>query len=498
MNEQVIIIGTGIAGFSAAIHAAKNKTVLMITKDQIKDSSTNYAQGGIAAALSDDDSPDIHQADTLNAGAGLSNTKHVNILVNEGPQAVKNLIGIGANFDKKNNKLSFTHEAAHSKRRILHRADHTGQEIANTLKQHALKHKNITILENCRLKNLIVKNNNCSGIVYIQNNKHLIEQYCESVILATGGCGQLYQYNTNPPQATGDGISIAHQAGAVLKDLEFIQFHPTTLYSNKVEPFSPSFLISEAVRGEGAKLINFHKKTFMANYHPQQELAPRDIVSRAIFSEMTNNQSKHLYLDLSPIKTNIINRFPTIYKHCLKRHIDITKDLIPISPAAHYLMGGIQTDENGQSSVENLYAIGECACTGVHGANRLASNSLLEGLVFGNRAGKHAATKNQKVNCDKNSRPINIDINNTDLAYQINTQLKHTMWTNAGINRNQTNLEQGLKKINSLINQSQQNQKNNIIDLNLFQSDHMLNLASLIIKSALKRKKSLGAHHRTD
>ncbi|MCL6610492.1 MAG: L-aspartate oxidase [Peptococcaceae bacterium] len=380
-----VIIGSGIAGLYTALTAGRlGKRVVVITKRAIDDSNTDKAQGGIAAALDTTDSPDLHFTDTLAAGAGLCDRDAVKILVNEGPDRVRDLMDLGARFDRKDGELALTREGAHSRRRILHASgDATGAEIQGALTRRVREDGNVLVLENHMAVDLLVHQNACHGVLVYNRGTGKLKVYRgAAVIIATGGMGMLYEHNTNPEVATGDGIAMAFRAGAEIMDMEFIQFHPTVLSL----PGAPRFLISEAVRGEGAYLINRYGDRFMPRYHELAELAPRDVVVRAILTELANTASEKVFLDLSHLPPDLVReRFPTIGRTCAGYGLDITRDPIPVAPAAHYLMGGIKTNLNGETSIRGLYACGEAACPGVHGANRLASNSLLDGLVFGRR-----------------------------------------------------------------------------------------------------------------
>ncbi|MGC8615878.1 MAG: L-aspartate oxidase, partial [Desulfurella sp.] len=384
--RDCIVIGSGVAGLRAGIELKRlGIDVAIFTKDKASESNTNYAQGGIAVCLSKNDNFDLHIKDTLIAGAGLCNKKSVEILVKEGPDKVKELIDWGCQFDKnENGELNFTKEAAHSVNRILHaNGDATGSEIERTLLNKAQK-ESIEINEHYRLIDLLVENKRVIGAKFHNLKENTLNYiYAKSVVLATGGYAAIYNHTTNPSLTTGDGIASAFLAGCTVEDMEFVQFHPTALNYKK----APSFLLSESMRGEGAILINDKGERFMEKYSKQLELAPRDIVARSIFSEMQNNLKDHVYLDISHLDSEFVKkRFPTIYHECLKYGLDITKEPIPVSPAAHYTMGGVKTDVDCKTNISGLFACGECACNGVHGANRLASNSMLEGLVYGARA----------------------------------------------------------------------------------------------------------------
>ncbi|WP_458120572.1 L-aspartate oxidase [Paenibacillus sp. Z6-24] len=382
-TTDVLIIGSGIAGLYAAILASEHKNVLLITKNALLESNTRYAQGGIAAVISEEDSPAYHRQDTLLAGAGLCSPTAVEVLVQEGPVGVHELIRLGTAFDTADGELELTREGAHSHRRILHaNGDSTGYEIVRALSRQAAEHDRITVWDHHFTVDLVQVEKQCTGAIVQRPDGSCIYVQAEATILCTGGSGQLYEHTTNPEVATGDGIAMAYRAGAVLRDMEFIQFHPTAL----CYPGAPRFLISEAVRGEGAILRNRQGEAFMERYHPLRDLAPRDIVARAIISEMEREDSSFAYLDIThETREKLKQRFPTIYETCMKYGLDLAADWIPVAPAAHYMMGGIRTDEHGESSIPRLFACGEVSSTGIHGANRLASNSLSEAIVFGKR-----------------------------------------------------------------------------------------------------------------
>jgi L-aspartate oxidase len=383
VEKDVIVIGAGIAGLFTAIKASESNSVLVITKKSLMDSNTRYAQGGIAAVISDDDSPEYHRQDTLVAGVGLCSQDAVDVLVHEGPEGVRDLIRMGTHFDQENGEFALTKEGAHSQRRILHaNGDATGYEIVRALSEKAVGNPAIEIWDDHFVIDLITEDGECCGaLVQKPDGKRLFVRG-KAVVLCSGGTGQLYRYTTNPDVATGDGIAMAYRAGAYIQDMEFIQFHPTSL----CYPGAPRFLISEAVRGEGAILRNIKGERFMERYHPQLELAPRDVVARAIVSEMEATKSTFVYLDITHEPADRVkHRFPNIYDFCLNYGLDLTTDWIPVAPAAHYMMGGVKTDLHGETNIRRLFACGEVSSTGVHGANRLASNSLSEAIVFGRR-----------------------------------------------------------------------------------------------------------------
>src|SRR5579863_6257248 len=381
MSPDYLVIGAGVAGLRAAIDLAAAGRVLVVAKDTLRESSSEYAQGGIAVALGDDDEVELHEQDTITAGDGLCDQAAVRALVEEGPAAIQELIDWGANFDREGPRLALTREGAHSRRRILHaHGDSTGREIALTLYRKASSLTNIRFQSYAAITELAVDEGVvCGALVFDEEAResHLIS--ARAVLLATGGLGRVYCDTTNPDVATGDGVATAWRAGAGISDIEFVQFHPTALH---VEG-APHFLLSEALRGEGAYLINAHGERFMHRYHRLAELAPRDVVSRAIVAELRATDALHVFLDLRHRGDRFIrSRFPRIYETCLRYGVDLASQPAPVHPAAHYAMGGVHTDLDGRASLPGLYAAGEAACTGVHGANRLASNSLLEGVVF--------------------------------------------------------------------------------------------------------------------
>src|SRR3954471_9035522 len=382
-----VVIGAGVAGLRATAELAKSGRVLVIAKDSLQESSSEYAQGGIAVALSDDDELELHEHDTIAAGDGLCDIEAVKVLVEEGPHAIEQLIDWGTAFDRQGARLLFTREAAHSRNRILHaHGDSTGREIVRTLRQHAQTLPNIKFLSFAAVSDLLVKEGEVRGISALdESTRSTVLVGARATLLATGGLGRVFENSTNPDVATGDGVACAFRAGASIADIEFVQFHPTALYV----PNAPRFLLSEALRGEGAYLRNGSGERFMARYHPLGELAPRDVVWRSIVAEMRAGNDESAFLDLTHLPAGFVSRrFPRIYETCLNHGIDLAKVPAPVRPAAHYAMGGIRTDLFGGTDLPGLFAAGETACTGVHGANRLASNSLLEAVVFGGRAGR--------------------------------------------------------------------------------------------------------------
>ncbi|MEN2994931.1 MAG: L-aspartate oxidase [Thermodesulfovibrio sp.] len=501
MSESIytdyLIIGSGVAGLRAAIEVSKKGKVLVVTKDLPTESSTEYAQGGIAVALSDEDEIGIHFEDTIKAGDGLCNEEAVKILVSEGPERIIELINWGAEFDREGTKLAFTLEAAHSRKRVLHaHGDSTGREIERVLINKVSTLENVKKASFTMAIDLIVEEEKCIGAILLKG-KDIIKCFSKATILATGGAGQVYSRTTNPKVCTGDGMAMAFRVGAYLKDMEFIQFHPTALYA----PGIPAFLLSEAMRGEGARLKNIYGEEFMKNYHPLGELAPRDIVSRAIISEMVRTNSTHVYLDMTHLDENFLkNRFPTIYSTCLRFNFDITKQPIPVSPAAHFIMGGVETDINGRTNIKGLFAAGEVACTGVHGANRLASNSLLEGLVYGYRAA-HGAV--EYVEGERFDRILSYDFKfETKISHieqseiiKMREELRQIMWEKVGVIRCGESL--GIAK-NKIFSAYEKIAEKFFIDPLAIELKNMTTVGLLITEAALSRKNSVGAHYRTD
>ena len=486
-----IIIGSGIAGLYAALKLSSSGRVVLITKSSLTESNTHYAQGGIAAAISPNDSPDLHYQDTLMAGAGLCDPEAVRTLVDEGPVRVRELINLGVPFDRIQNGLALTREAAHSRNRILHaEGDATGRAISNTLIQ-LVRQKPIQIYEQHYATALITQNGHCCGVVTIAEGRlHLF--LGGAIILCTGGLGQIYSKTTNPQVATGDGIALAYRCGAAIRDMEFVQFHPTALYL----PPAPPFLISESVRGEGAVLLNSSGHRFMPELHPLAELAPRDIVARAIFTEIQNDNSGCVYLDLSRIQpATIRSRFPNIYETCLKYGLDITCDLIPVAPAAHYMMGGVLTDGLGRTTIPGLFAAGETASTGVHGANRLASNSLLEGLVFAGRIADSLREQTPKIpqtttNLEVHYPRLYTDYTTLKRDYQ---ELHHITDHNLGIVRQESGLKQAIEDLGCPPPPAPFPLEPAYLEL-----QQMRETALLIAKAAYCRTESRGGHFRSD
>jgi L-aspartate oxidase len=468
--------------------------VLVLAKQELTESATQYAQGGIAVALSDEDEISLHLQDTINAGDGLVNVQAAHVLVEEGPERIQELIDWGTQFDRKGTKLTFTREAAHSRDRILHaHGDSTGREIGRALYAKASSLKNISFSEFEFTASLCVDSGRVIGVSLISGAGETHHVTGGAVLLATGGAGHVYSNTTNPAVATADGVAMAYQAGAEISDMEFVQFHPTALYVKN----APRFLLSEALRGEGAVLRNSELHRFMPKYHEAAELAPRDVVARAIAHELEVCRLKEpvVYLDLTHRKADHIKaRFPRIYETCLKYNVDLTVDQVPVRPAAHYLMGGIRTDLEGRSSLPGLYAAGEAACTGVHGANRLASNSLLEGLVFGARASRRMMEEADRPGPSivAYSNPLE-DSGTKSEAEPFIQNIQKLMWDKVGIVRSRQSLTEAIEQLQEAGQElPPQMSRRNCEARNIHTS------AQLIARSALARLESRGAHYRTD
>ena len=508
---SVVIAGSGIAGLYAALKIEQQVNlpdgILLITKGKLGESNSRYAQGGMVAVLKEnkEDSVTSHVSDTIRAGAGLSDFNTVKFISENSDTVVRDLLDLGVEFDRdENNNLTFTMEAAHSARRILHAGgDATGRMMEMALSKKVRENRNIDIYEDTMAVELLTNSSSeCRGvIVYNELADEYETVYSSAVILATGGVGQLYKYTTNPIGATGDGLALAYNAGAVMQDMEFVQFHPTALAFDDDEN---RFLISEAVRGEGAKLVDADGIEFMQKYDERKELAPRDIVTRANYNEMLEKGLDNVYLNASCIdKDKLAKRFPNISKKCLEHGIDISHDFIPVAPAAHYFMGGIKTDLQARTSIKGLYAIGEVASTGLHGGNRLASNSILECVVCAYEVADYIKTltlktpkqinEEMKSVIDEYSLPLDNDEMNIP---EMKKELKEIMWENVGILRSEKSLMTAIEKLGDLRMKFKRNIK--CLNKDEYELKNMLTTAMLIATSALKRRESRGAHYRLD
>ncbi len=498
-----LILGAGIAGLRAAIELAPEGRVLVLTKGELYESSTEHAQGGIAAALAEDDQVSLHFQDTIVAGDGLCRAEAVHALVEEGPREIHKLIEWGMQFDREGTRLAFTREGAHSRSRVLHaHGDSTGAQILRALIAKAKSLPSIELRPHAFVTDFLMEGTRVAGVTYLDPRKPgLGTLRAAAVLLATGGMGQVYKETTNPKVACGDGVAIAYRAGALLSDLEFIQFHPTALYAKG----APHFLLSEALRGEGGLLRNIDLERFMPHYHEAGELAPRDVVSRAIVMEMRKTGGEFVYLDLTGMKAeHVKKRFPTIYSTCLRYNLDITADLLPVRPAAHYAMGGVATDLNGAASLEGLYAAGEVAATGVHGANRLASNSLLEGLVFGARAGSSIRRRRcshlsaaAASGGPQERKPSQTAAKPTPTskaeANRIADEVRSILWDKVGIIRDKEGLAEAVRQLEALSLGDRLP-----LERNSYEAQNILAVGRLIAASALARRESRGAHYRSD
>ncbi|HBU69543.1 MAG TPA: L-aspartate oxidase [Elusimicrobia bacterium] len=514
IKTDYLVIGSGIAGLSFALKAAGKGTVAVVSKKQLSDAATNYAQGGIAAVWSREDSFEEHIQDTCEAGAGLCNPEVAGVVVREGPQRIKELVEIGVNFavteGKTENDFELGLEGGHSKRRIFHSGDATGAAIEKTLIESAKKNSNIIFYENHIAIDLITtgklkrkfagKDEKCWGAYVLDTKgKKVITFLARAVVLAAGGAGKVYLYTTNPDISTGDGMAMAYRCGATLANMEFVQFHPTCLF----HPRAKSFLISEALRGEGARLLKKDGSPFMEKYHKLKELAPRDIVARAIDAELKESGDDHVYLDITHRPADFVKkRFPNIYQKCLEFGIDITKNYIPVVPAAHYFCGGVVSDLHGQTSVRNLFAIGETAFTGLHGANRLASNSLLEALVFAHRAGEKAS-ECVSENDEFPSVPQwdighATDSSESVVVSQNWEEIRHFMWNYVGIVRSNKRLERAKRRIDLLLAEISEYYWDFIVTSDLIELRNIAAVADLVIRSAQGRKESRGLHYNID
>jgi L-aspartate oxidase len=507
-----VVIGSGIAGLSFALKAAKHGSVAVITKRKGRDTNTAWAQGGIACVTSDEDSFELHVRDTLEAGAGLCDEQVVRTIVTEAPARIHDLVEFGLHFDERevsgHREFDLGREGGHSKRRVLHVRDETGKEIENVLLGELARQSNVDLLENHMAVDLITAaklgyaaEDRCLGVYVLDENSGEVETIrSDRIVLATGGCGKVYLYTTNPDIATGDGVAMAWRAGVTIANMEFVQFHPTCLFNPKAK----SFLISEAVRGEGGVLRNNRGEDFMKRYDPRGSLAPRDIVARAIDAEIKRSGAQCVFLDITDKPVEFLReRFPHIYETCLRFGIDITKQPIPVVPAAHYQCGGIKTDVNGATNLPGLFAIGEVGCTGLHGANRLASNSLLEGLVVAHRAVEAASncrysqTQRAIVLPEWESGDVQI-VDELVVIYHNWDEIRRLMWDYVGIVRTDKRLQRASARLRNLQREIREFYWNFKVTVDLLELRNLATVAALIVDSALSRKESRGLHYTLD
>ncbi len=513
-KTDFLVIGSGITGLIFALKVADKGKVSLVSKTKLSESTTSYAQGGIAAVMYPPDSIEKHVEDTLECGRGLCDESIVRLIVNESHQRIQDLINMGTRFDTdKDGKYNLGREGGHSEYRVLHHKDNTGKEIIRALEKKVREHPNIEILENYFAIEIITQHHlgqivtkhfpgiKCFG-VYVLNplTKKVETILAKKTLMATGGAGMVYNTTTNPVISTGDGIAMVHRAKGLIKDMEFVQFHPTSLYNPGERP---SFLITEALRGFGAVLKSIDGKEFMHKYDKRKSLAPRDIVARAIDHEMKISGEDHVYIDCSHLDSEeLISHFPNIHKKCLSIGIDIRKDMIPVVPAAHYICGGIKTDEYGRTNILNLYAAGECAATGMHGSNRMASNSLLEALVMANRAAEHAEEEIHKSKFSENIPQWNAEgtVLNEEmiLITQSLKEVQSIMSNYVGIVRSDLRLKRAFNRLNLIFRETEDLYIKSILSPKLCELRNIISVAYLIIKHAMQRKKSIGLHYSLD
>jgi L-aspartate oxidase len=496
VSGDFLVIGSGIAGLRAALSLADAGDVIVLTKAEPSESNTGYAQGGIAAAIGADDSPALHARDTMAAGDGLCDAEAVRLLVSDGPRYVQELLDWGAAFDRnEDGQPSLGREGAHSVRRVLHARDATGREIARVLWARVATHPRIRVLDDALATDLVVSGDACRGAVFLDDAGTRRVAEARATLLATGGAGQVFRETTNPAIATGDGIAVALRAGACVADLEFVQFHPTVMNVAG----SPRFLLSEALRGEGARLVNQAGEPFVQRYEPAGDLASRDLVSRAMVREAERTGAT-VYLTLAHLDPDYVRRrFPTIADACREAGLDLARDPIPVSPAAHYVMGGVETDVDGRTSVPGLFAAGEVACTGLHGANRLASNSLLEGLVYGARA---AAAMRQPAHAAA-LRSTRTEVLQTPQAGTIPTEadVRDLMWRHGGLVRDRSGLEEAVSRLEpwfGAVSRATAAASRESVDRGTRRLESLVTVALLIARAALRREESRGGHFRSD
>ncbi len=515
IESDFLVIGSGIAGLSFALQAANHGTVAVVTKRDISESATKYAQGGIASVFSSEDSFDAHVEDTLVAGAGICHEDVVRMVVEEGPQTIRNLIEWGVKFTTSGEKYDLTREGGHSARRILHAEDITGREIERALVEAVLNHPNVQVYEHHIAIDLITsakierrqtdrtmaEENRCLGAYALDINKDRVITFSSKItLLASGGAGKVYLYTCNPDVASGDGVAMAYRAGATVANMEFMQFHPTTLF----HPQAKSFLISEAVRGEGAILRRRDGTAFMDKYHKLRDLAPRDIVARAIDNEMKTSGDDCVFLDITHEPADVVrNRFPNIYQTCMEFGLDMTKEWLPVVPAAHYLCGGVAVNDNAETDLPGLYAIGEAAFTGLHGANRLASNSLLEAAVYAGRAFRHSSNAAKSMTVDSRDIPAwdSGTATNSDEMVVVSQnwdEIRRTMWNYVGIVRSDKRLARAMNRIKLIQSEIEEYYWNFNITSDLIELRNISTVAELIVTCAQMRKESRGLHYNID